>query len=769
MEEFALRDLLCFFGNNDMVKLVSNDGAIFTGYIDSRKAEIVDYKKNIISFSLFNKHSVTVFEDGKIESDLKCFENYTLPEGFKKVVLGLNCFCMITEKGFYISSTSDTSKTIFVPTEHPVDVVPGPAGFIVNTACGIPMSTNSEWMECSFAKKRSSDNYEIILPFVLTGQRIIAMFPSDDRIITILDNGCIQLYAKSENETFELIQEEYNINITVRPLSISATRSLIAFDCINEYYYTTYNKLMLDNVTTIRDSNYFCNCFRECNMYVGVPTDIPYAFARENFESDRYIVVVDSELHPVKVNPSGAEHLGFICGDQICLANSETTDFSCIVLGTRFGEESEVCLYKDRCAYFVNMQATSALTDWRLLHRTRGLLQDIKIENKTIQVDYSVDALLKFPFEHGQEVEHKKYGKGIVAGERCKYIWVVFKDRPRCFTAKQAMRSFKDVKAKEFDDKNYIISKDSFELGITDETEVYKLSHTQGNFYSTTKNGEFEVVEIEIPHIIYSSSDVCFIEKKVAMKPKQYKINVGSSASYKNKRGELIRPSDLVLLKDNEYAIYVGSRTVDGNEYYFEREKSIIIDIGAEQLSEEDAQNAKLVATFSPNVYERCYDVDDNAYVDILVSADKPELAFYPGDLLNDGEIVAGKRRDRAEIYVLAGSNKARPEGVEEETRLVKKIKNEEKSLSYGRVMHKRIQRIDDSRFLVNEECCFSDDEDEDSSSEKTIVYVDLLHMRGMGYLPGQKIDDFIVIGASEARQIIIRSAETGKYSFIDA
>ena len=41
--------------------------------------------------------------------------------------------------------------------------------------------------------------------------------------------------------------------------------------------------------------------------------------------------------------------------------------------------------------------------------------------------------------------------------------------------------------------------------------------------------------------------------------------------------------------------------------------------------------------------------------------------------------------------------------------------------------------------------------------------------MIGTGYLPGQRIGDFVVIGASDVQQIIIQSTKTNKYSFIDS
>lgn len=108
-------------------------------------------------------------------------------------------------------------------------------------------------------------------------------------------------------------------------------------------------------------------------------------------------------------------------------------------------QEISTCIFQKSLLYF--------LFNWVLIKRKNGIIEEINIKGNTTQIDVSKDGLMRIcDFIPGDIIEHSKYGKGTVLGERGNGMWIQFSDEIRmCKISQDTWKNIKIISRKDVD------------------------------------------------------------------------------------------------------------------------------------------------------------------------------------------------------------------------------------------------------------------------------------------------------------------------------
>ncbi|OHS98416.1 hypothetical protein TRFO_35192 [Tritrichomonas foetus] len=128
----------------------------------------------------------------------------------------------------------------------------------------------------------------------------------------------------------------------------------------------------------------------------------------------------------ILIDPLGATSFGFRPGDRVISPSGENL----IVVGR---SDNNLCV-KEVTGRNVNViplpDLSTILFSWKLCDRSFALLKDISINSTmTVQIDCSITGLSRFCFFKPNDIiEHQKFGRGTIIGERCNALWIKYDD-----------------------------------------------------------------------------------------------------------------------------------------------------------------------------------------------------------------------------------------------------------------------------------------------------------------------------------------------------
>lgn len=426
------------------------------------------------------------------------------------------------------------------------------------------------------------------------------------------------------------------------------------------------------------------------------------------------------------VDPLGARFLGIRPGDTIM--TSDTMQYTVI------GRCGNIIFVKNLCTKSVETidlpDISTILFEWRLLKRKDAEMASVSpCEGKVCQIDRSNSGISRISyFKAGDKVSHSQYGEGRIIGERCECLWIRFDKKLIMFqytTSGEIHRQIKLVKregsvVKEALDVQGDIVLVEYDVAgaYTPESIVKSKEYGLGIFLGIASDkyvvsflgdcGYCRLVSDEDQlQVIMSINSQFRPFQCIDLTTKFVCISEESVAAYN------LRPSDLVLI-DDKFAFCVGCCNVDGEMVpLFETELMIKNGLGVGMFEKQKIDKYKLIARIGKEGYStmRCKDGKE-----IKLSCNTNDFSnsmFLPGD-----ELIVDSRRG----YIC---------GCMKDKLFIKYDDDEYISPLYGMNMDLIYRRLD---VPTKRKALLSGDDKE--------AWIDLEHMRNVGILPGDKIEN---------------------------
>ena len=304
-------------------------------------------------------------------------------KSIKKLAISPTSLCILTEDGATLYKIKNGATTQ-LNMRGLVDVQAMKENFLFLTETGFVF-------EYYLSDHSDHSNPTISIPPSITGCRVAYMNCSSDKLMFILDNGYIQLFAQNYTDSFLLIEEERCFK-NMRPREYAefrSTRNFVYFmsslgmadaDLFNFFrigHNNTTNPLLsffLKSLKPLYSIPMPIQLLVLYDLYYNVKnlhknkkekkTELNQIKSNDkNDDSDEkdeltsflkkgdnpHLFVTDLDLKIQEIDPRGCDEIGFKCGDQIQLSDAAfqnydhdfTVNSTCVVLGTLISKESK--------------------------------------------------------------------------------------------------------------------------------------------------------------------------------------------------------------------------------------------------------------------------------------------------------------------------------------------------------------------------------------------------------------------------------------------